>query len=275
MTYQPKSILNANPFLLGTVALEPRRWKKDAERYPSFVVSTLGEAALDAGYSGWELWERHYTHASAEEKKALPISPCPIIGLNTYWCPGHGTVEEGEQVSETIEAFRATLRLVKFNLGPVDGPVPMEKQIAAAARWAETLPEGVRLLCECHPRTVLETPAAAKRAFAEWPAERFGAIVHPLGPAQKELPLWLEALGDRIIHLHWQSKGQDKVMRPLAELEAEVQAAVKILAEYRFAGSAALEFVAGMNKPGETPERLFTQAVEDLKALRSFQLSVE
>lgn len=269
MTYPLKNVIAPKGLLLGTVALEPRRWKKDPERFPSFAVSEMSEAAAAAGFNGWELWERHYTHASEEEKKALQNDLCPIVGLNTYWCPGHGSIEEGEQVSETIEALRSTLRLVKFNLGPVDGPVPVEKQIEAAARWAETLPEGVRLLCECHPRTVLETPAAARAAFAEWPAERFGAIVHPLGPAQKELSGWFEALGNRITHLHWQSKGQDKVMRPLAELEEEIRTTAKILAEHHFAGTAALEFVAGMNKPGETPERLFAQAVEDLKTLGS------
>ncbi|MCH8474793.1 MAG: sugar phosphate isomerase/epimerase [Opitutales bacterium] len=271
MTSLRKNIFLPDTFLLGTVALEPRRWKKDPERYPSFAVSEKGEAARDAGFTGWELWERHYTHAPEEEQKALRKSDFPVVGLNTYWIPGHGTVEEGERVAETIAAFQPSLRLVKFNLGPVDGPVPVEEQVEAAARWAELLPEGVRLLCECHPRTVLETTGAAKKAFAEWPVERFGAIVHPLGPARLELPNWLGALGNRITHLHWQSKGVDKKMCPLAELEGEVLMAAEILAKYGFAGSAALEFVAGMNKPGEHPDRLFQQAVEDLQFLQRLQ----
>ncbi|MCC5789231.1 MAG: hypothetical protein JJT75_06325 [Opitutales bacterium] len=268
MTSLPENVLLPKTCLLGTVALEPRRWKKDPERYPSFAVSEKGEAARAAGFAGWELWERHYTHASEGEQKALRESDFPVVGLNTYWIPGHGTVEEGERVAETIAAFQSSLRLVKFNLGPVDGPVPVEEQVEAAARWAELLPEGVRLLCECHPRTVLETTEAAKKAFATWPSDRFGAIVHPLGPAQLELPNWFAALGDRITHLHWQSKGADKKMCPLSELENDLLAVGKILAEYGFSGTAALEFVAGMNKPGEHPERLLQQAVEDVRVLQ-------
>lgn len=258
-------MLRSIPIFLASVALEPARWK--SPRRPSIRVSEFNETASASGFSGWELWEFHYTMADSEERANLRTSPLPVKVFNSYALPGLSPEPLLRTNTEAIHELAATLRAVKFNLGP-DG-TDLDAQISAALHWAEMLPAHVRLLCECHAGTVLENLPAVKRAFAAWPVERFGAIVHPFSQGPDQLRQWLEVLGERIEHLHLQCRGIDNSFTSPEFHPTGVQEALRCLQAYGFSGTASIEFVHGTGKPGESPHGLLQQAVRDLHWLRA------
>lgn len=266
MTDQPEhSPLVPTP-LLGTVALEPNRWKKDPERQPSFRVSELAQTAKQVGFGGWELWDRHFLLASSEEQQALSEGDFPVVGFNSYYCPGHSPFAEEDLATKAIAAIGPQLRFVKFNLGPLG--TNWDAQVEAALRWADRLPEHVRLYCECHGRTILEEPAEAARAMGIWPTEKFSAIIHPLMPDHEKLIAWWEALGPRIVHLHLQGRSENNRILAASELTERYHQAWEYLRSAGFSGTAAVEFVAGLGQPDESYEGLFQQACRDVKWLR-------
>lgn len=151
---------------------------------------------------------------------------------------------------------------VKFNVGK--DPARTDEYIGVARGWAEAFPPNCKLLCECHPGTVLETPDAARQAFAQWDARRFGAIIHPLAMEAEQLRRWCEALGPRLAHLHLQTRGPDERFARLRDYPERIAAAGEILREFDFAGTATIEFTAGVGQPGENPAQLLDEAREDL-----------
>ncbi|MCC5806405.1 MAG: hypothetical protein JJU00_08775 [Opitutales bacterium] len=271
MTDQPDTAAPLLPdIFLASVALEPNRWKSGDKRRPSLRLGDYAAEAAEAGFAGWELWEDHLFLNGPGELDALVDTALPVRVFNTYAIPGQSAPERLDAVNNAIAALAPALRGVKFNLGPAkDEDADPGAQIEAALRWAERLPEHVRLLCECHPGTVIEEPAAAARAFAAWPRERFGAIVHTFGQPPARLGEWFAALGDRIEHLHIQARDDQRQWSPLAALEPALRAALAELRRQSFSGTAALEFVYGLGRPGESPESLFAQACDDLAALRA------
>lgn len=262
MTVRPE----ATPTFLASIALEPNRWKKRPLRVPSFAVSDWSERARTAGFDGWELWEPHYFQASAEERKALQRAELPVRIFNTYRCPGLDPDEEWEPVVEAVRELGPQVLGVKFNLS--DDHISPAEQVAAAHRWARRLPRPVRMFCEFHGGTVLETPEAARAALALWSAEHFGAIIHPVSSEPGRLQAWLDAIGDRVEHLHWQGRNEQRQVCALADLPVLVGEARAALRARGFGGTQTIEFVAGTGRPGETPERLFAAAVADLQTLR-------
>jgi hypothetical protein len=139
-------------------------------------------------------------------------------------------------------------------------------------RWADRLPEAVRLFCECHPGTVLETPDAARQAFEVWPATRFSAIVHPLAGGPDQCDAWFRALPGRIGHLHWQGRDADNRMCSIMDDAERLESVIKSLQTNAFSGSQSIEFVAGTGRPGESVSGLFEAAKADLQALRKLYL---
>ena len=256
------------PVFLASIALEPNRWKGGDRRVPSFMVSRFNAPAKSAGFRGWELWEPHFFLADVAEKERLRESPLPIRIFNTYLRPGIDDKAEWEKVVEAITFLGEQVEGVKFNLGKADSLSPGE-QIEAALDWAEALPGNVRMLCENHPGTLLEEPAEADRAFQAWPSDRFGAILHPLAGEESHCSRWLEALPDRIEHLHWQARGPDNKLGPLADQGQKLDSAIAALRAAGFAGSQSIEFVEGTGQPGEAPESLFQAAAADQKILHS------
>lgn len=248
------------PFYIASVALEPKRWKSG--RPMSFPFSSLINRLLPAGFDGCELFENHFIQADAAERQRLIESPLPVRILNSYYLPGLGSAEEAAAVGHAVTQLSGTLTGIKFNLGPKDGDATA--QIDAALRWAETLPEQVTLLCECHPGTVLETPASAAAAFAKWPQERFAAIAHPVS-SEKNFTIndWFDALGQRIAHLHFQFRDADNRMTSPAHVPDCAIRALQTINALNFSGSASLEFVAGIGHPQESPEFLLEQALAD------------
>ncbi len=270
MTSPPET---SAPFLrdiyLASVALEPNRWKSGDKRRPSLRLDDFSAAAAQAGFTGWELWEDHLFLNPDGELASLTQTGLPVRVFNTYAIPGVSAPERMDAVAEAIAGLGPSVCGVKFNLGSAkDADADPGAQTEAALRWAERLPDHVRLLCECHPGTVIEEPAAAARAFAAWPGERFGAIVHPFGQPPGRLGEWFDALGDRIEHLHIQARNVRREWSPLAEMESTLREALAELSARGFLGTAALEFVHGLGRPGESPETLFKQARADIAALR-------
>lgn len=257
---------------LASIALEPNRWKKDPERVPSLKVSEWSDRAAEAGFAGWELWERHFLLADDAERAALREGGLPVSLFNTYLRPGLDSLDQWMRVVEAVDFLGSDVRGIKFNLGP--DQVPVEEQVAAARDWAARLPEGVRMLCECHPGTVLETPEAAREAFQQWPEDRFGAILHPLGGEDDHCGKWLAALPGRIEHLHWQARNLEKAVCPLATVKERVDVVKKSLQAHGFAGTHSVEFVEGTGRPGESVEGLFRAACGDLRTLLSAQFGL-
>jgi sugar phosphate isomerase/epimerase len=257
---------------LASIALEPNRWKKEPQRVPSLRVSEWSGRAAGAGFDGWELWERHFLLADAAEREALRDGELPVTLFNTYQRPGLDSLDDWKRVVEAVAFLGPQVRGIKFNLGP-EG-VPFDEQVGAALEWAGHLPEGVRMLCECHPGTVLETPEAAREAFMQWPAGRFGAILHPLNKDPCHCGAWFSALGGRIEHLHWQARDADNKVCPLSAGKERLDVVVKSLHRHGYAGTHSVEFVKGTGQPGESVAGLFEAAIADLKTLRSVQFGL-
>lgn len=262
MTDQP----DLYPLYLASIALEPNRWKSSDKKVPSLDVSSWSGQAVEAGFDGWELWEHHYFLAPTGEREALAISSCPVRIFNTYLIPGIDPLPEWERVVEAVMNLGPQLRAIKFNLGKA--VLPAREQVRAAVEWAALLPASVRMLCECHPGTVLEDPQAARAAFKSWPADRFGAILHPMGTAASHCDKWFDALGGRIEHLHWQARGGDNRVCALRERENVLAVAMKSLRSHNFGGTQSVEFVSGTGQPDESVDGLFREAARDLKTLR-------
>lgn len=248
----------------ATVLLERNRWSAES-RTPTLEVSAWLPRLVAARCAGIELWENHWRLAGREERQRLVAATKPPVRIfNTYLVPTRASEAELEELATTLRAL-PEVRGLKFNFGPPGES--LDDGIAAALRWAAVLPSRVRLLCECHPGTALESPRAAGAAFQRLPAARFGAILHPFWNSDAAFEEWLARLGERIEHLHLQLV-ENGVHLPFAARADLVRARLARLAATGFRGTSALEFVAGTNVPHETPEALWEQSLADLAVLR-------
>lgn len=249
------------PILLGSILLEPNRWT--ADKAPSLRVSDWAERAREAGFDGIELWENHYLRADATERARLQASPCPVLIFNSYAAFEPDDRVGRERAREAAGDLGATG--VKFNLGadPAQTPYYLE----TIAFWAQAFPPSARLLCECHPGTVLETPEAAAKAFAAWTDARLQAIVHPFNAKSDALQMWLAALGNRITHAHVQTRTDNNQIVRLDRRAREVRSALALLKDHGFDGSFTVEFTEGTRTANDRPDVLWENAVADLQFL--------
>ena len=195
----------AIPVYLATVCLERNRW---GSRKPSFQVSHwLPRLAAD-GFDSVELWENHYLAADADEQARLRAAAGGIAVFNSYAGLGDGDADgqQRRRATEAVLGLRAAA--VKYNLG--GDPRHLGAYRRNLLAWADDLPSACRLLCECHPGTVLEDPGEAAAFFADLDASRFGVIAHACGEAAEVEP-WLTALGPRLRHLHLQLRQPEQV----------------------------------------------------------------
>ena len=251
--------------LIGSILLERNRWKNP--KTPSYRVSEWIERFSQAGFDGIELWEYHATLASPEEQRALETSPLPITIFNTY-----ATFDEaGKDARATAAEFVARLRSegVKWNFGR--DPEALGEYRDALVAWEKTLPPGVRLLCECHPNTVLETPERAAEFLEPFDPARYQVIVHgffnPIAPLER----WFELLGPRITHVHVQMTDPDDPKGRRIRLDRrprEAKHALKVMRDHGFSGTFTLEFTEGTSAPDENPEDLFQAALSDFAFLK-------
>lgn len=248
-------------FYLASILLEPNRWKPG--RPPSIHVSEWSARAATAGFDGWELWENHYRLAESDEQRRLEQGPLPVRIFNTYEVfddpvrPGLGEV--------AACARRLGAAGIKFNVG--SDPARRDAHRAAI----DAFPTGVRLLCECHPGTALETPEAAAEFVALWPNAPFDVIVHPFLIGPEGIARWLELLGGRVRHMHIQMRDRTDSRRVLA-LADDAPRARECLAALKdgdFSGTFTFEFAAPTGGPDDEPGKLFAAACRDLEFLRT------
>jgi len=252
---------------LATVALEKNRW---STRVPSVRVSEYLPRIREAGFDGIELWENHSESVPADEREALGAIP---VGIFNSYCDftDAGADARSRALKACADFGSAGL---KWNVGK-----EAERRgefLRHAAAMARALPRGFRFLCECHPGTILEAPAEAKRfldeleAATEGSAVRIGAIVHPFNIEEGALEAWFDALGARIDHAHVQPRDAKGRVLALKFDEARVRRRLAAMKARGFGGTWTIEFVEGTGQPGENPESLFRQAREDHDLLRAW-----
>ncbi len=245
---------------IGTILLEKSRWSRD--KTPTYRVSEWAQRFADAGFDGMELWEYHATMAGEGEVTALAESPCPVAIFNSYASmdeAGAGRRREAVTLTERLGASG-----VKFNVGR--DPEQRQTYVEAVRRWGERFPEDVRLLCECHPGTIIEEPTEARRFFDDVGGERWQVIVHAFSRTER-LQEWFDEFGPAVSHVHAQlSRDGDYVC--LDEWPERVAQTLGILRENGFGGTYTLEFTKGTHADGETMEMLWENVQRDLATLR-------
>ena len=266
--------------LLGTVAIEPNRWgMAEPGGHPMIRVSHWLDQIEEAGFDGIELWEGHARAVSDGEAQLLAESSPPVAIFNTYvnWDDTDDT--ERSEAAGWVERLGAGA--VKFNLGPrTDSIGAYTERLAAFER---SVPDGVRLLCECHAGTVAEDPALASKLFDEVAeSDRLGAIVHLHPPAEtgddphaEVLAAALDHLDHRVAHVHVQC-------HEVAAEESSEELADRLAAPHGLIRSAAhrplswtVEFTSGVSgwtgvvdPEHDRPGRVLEAARRDLGALR-------
>ena len=247
---------------LGTVLIEPNRWRKES---PCLEAAEWVDRAMEAGFDGVELWERHYLDADPEGRAALVARGRAIRVLSSYASFAVGGADSRAASSGAVRALGEGLRGVKMNVGRP--PLDLDAEVAEAGRFGAALPDGVGMWCECHSGSALEEPAAAGAALAHW-GDRAGVILHPIGMDPEVMAHWFQAARGRVPHLHLQGREPGGKRGCLEECAQAVRAAFGILRDLGFAGSATIEFTAGVGSAGEDPAALFSAAVRDLRFLR-------
>lgn len=233
---------------LATVAMEKNRWVSPAsERIPSFAVSPYTARADADGFSGIELWENHYLLADAEEKAKLEQSGAVRI-FNTYL-----SLETAEHPDVVAAVQRLKPQGIKFNFGKAE---TADLQISHAIALADALPNGVKLLCECHAGTFMEDPQTAGEVFQRLD-DRFGAILH-LQDTEK-IPEVLKYYRHRVEHLHIAYSGKNGFAL-YAEGAERLIFNWNRIKQAGFDGTATIEFV----KDGTTAEETYQTACREL-----------
>ncbi|MDF2960273.1 MAG: hypothetical protein K0S39_2008 [Paenibacillus sp.] len=249
----------------GSILLERNRWSPGKQ--PSYLVSDWMPKLKNDGFDGIELWENHAILSSNEELDRLSSPLLPVSVFNSYISFEDGEEEQRrrEQAARYIRQLGA--KAVKFNFGRE--PERLEVYIRNWKQWEQLLPADCRILCECHPNTVLEEPQAAAAAFKLMGADRCEAIVHPfhsLGP----LGDWFTHLGSFITHAHVQYRNSANAFLRLSSNPAEVEEHLAAMKKAGFKGSFTLEFAQGTG-PDETQNALYEAAFDDLSLLRQWQ----
>lgn len=252
-------ITNKQGFLIGSVCLECNRW---GSRVPSFAVSDWLPRFKADGFDGVELWQFHYTAADDAERERLAQASAMLPIYNSY------VGFDDDAADARAEAAAIVTRLgasgVKYNLGGDRGALADYRRNLLA--WADALPASCRLLCECHPGSVLETPEPAASFFADLDPARFGVIIHVGNADADSVARWFSTHGSRIQHLHVQLRNSD--LDPATPSgRAVLEACLRVAKEYGFAGSITLEFTRGIGRD-EDIETLYTNACADMRACR-------
>ncbi len=244
------------PVYIATVCLERNRW---ASRQPSFRVSEWMARFTADGFTGIELWENHYLLADDDERATLRGAGAFIRVYNTY----AGFSDNATDAAQRAAAARAIAQLnpagVKYNLGG-DG-ARLDEYRRNLLIWADSLPSSCRLLCECHPGTVLEKLDDATAFFADLDPARFGVIAHLAGDAA-DLERRIIAWGARLGHLHLQRREPEAAT---TTGRTRLATCVEVLRTHHYGGSASIEFTRGMGT-SEKIEAIYAGALTDMNA---------
>lgn len=250
---------NKQGFLIGSVCLERNRW---GSRVPSFAVSDWLPRLKADGFDGVELWQFHYTAADDAERERLAQASTMLPIYNSYIGFDDAAADARAETTAIVTRLGATG--IKYNLGGDREALDSYRRNLLA--WESTLPASCRLLCECHPGSVLEDPVEAAAFFAGLDPERFGVIVHVGNADADSVTRWFDAHGSRIQHLHVQLRSAD--LDPATPAGKSVlDACLRVAKDHGFAGSATLEFTRGIGRD-EDIEALYANACADMRACR-------
>lgn len=247
---------------IGTVLMELNRW---SSRIPSFLVSDWIERFKKDGFDGIELWENHALMTSPDEFKKLEYSKLPIAIYNSY-ANFDDSVEAKQKREKAAEAAkRLNTAGVKYNFA--NEASMLDTYIKNFMEWKESFPKNCRLLCECHPDTVMEVPETAKRVFEIFDDERCQAIIHPFSNLKKTEE-WFKVLGSKITHAHISIYNDKWQGMRLKDNQRLVEEGLRIMEAYDFKGTYTIEFTEGIRAEDENINSLYSCAVDDLRYLR-------
>ncbi|MEL7208242.1 MAG: hypothetical protein AAGK32_08445 [Actinomycetota bacterium] len=257
---------SAEPVLLATVAIEPNRWSTvDESGDPTTRVSEWLDAIASAGFDGTEIWERHLTSADPAEADGILGHPLPITVFNSYVAFDEADDARRREVAGWVA--RSGAGAVKCNVG--DDPLLEAAYGDRLAAWLDHLPDGTRLLCECHDGiSIAEDPVVAGRILERaGPPSRAQAIVHTHDSDELTRSRF-DAYGDRITHVHVNHLDLPPGPPPLHEVAERLEPRIGLLRDLGFRGSWSIEFVAGTLTDQDQPALLVEQAAADLRVLR-------
>lgn len=259
------------PVYLGTILLEKNRWpdrpdstfswvprlSKLSSGLPSIQASEWLDRIQSDGFDGVELWENHALMCSDGEFEKLCRSPVPISVYSAYFGLDDNDRERRAAAADAIRKLGA--QGVKFNFGP--DHARKEVYLRNLRQWADTLPEGVRIICECHRGCLCDTPEETAALVAELPEDRYQLTVH-FGNDFEELRQWFRRLGPRIRHVHGG--------RHVEQGESFIKERFRLMNDFGFSGSFTIEFTTGIDwaKPQPDIEMLYQRAVADMGLLR-------
>jgi len=213
------------------------------------------------GFDGVELWEFHYLAAEEAEQERLVAEAAPVAIYNSY--VGF-TDEESEARAKAAEAIvRLGAGAVKYNFG--NDAAKLDEYRRNLLAWAEQLPSACRLLCECHPGTVLEKLEDAVAFFEELDPQRFGVIAHVSGDAEG-VETYFSAFNSRVQHIHMQMRDPDSDTSVPAN-RPPWDACFDVVKRHGYRGSVAIEFSRGIGRD-EDMETIYRNACVDMAYCR-------
>jgi sugar phosphate isomerase/epimerase len=253
-------MLSEKEIYLSTVLLEKNRW---GSREPSIKLSDWLDKINDAGFDGLELWENHILKSETSELQALQESGLPVKVLNTY-CDFDDESADKRKLSAEL-ANKVNAKGVKFNFG---NKKELEKvYIENMIKWQELLPDGCKLLCECHPYTVLEELDEAIRIMNSV-SEHVEIIVHAFGGSEEDFDKRLSGFASTVSHIHVAGGGVEGYRYSPLNLGDRVPTRIEKLNEYGFKGTWTIEFCDGVASKDENIDDIFSAAKADLNTLR-------
>jgi sugar phosphate isomerase/epimerase len=250
--------------LFATVCIERNRWTP--QRVPTIRVSQWGPRAIACGFDGLELWAPHADAEDTEERILLTQGKAgPIIILNAY--DSFDITPHARAGREKTIALIRQLGVegVKVNLGA--DPARLNDYLREMEGFLSRMPARpnglpVRVLCECHPGTVVDSPKTARAMLDIIKDPRLWIIIHPFSETEESLRQWFDSCGEWIVHAHVQSR--ESLLRDRAEW---VMKRLRYLRTLGFQGDYSMEFVKGTGVPDEAPETQFQRAVWDFEVL--------
>lgn len=249
---------SAHAIFLGSVLLEPNRWSHG--RPAETRLSLWLDQVRDAGFSGIEVWERHWQEASLADRELMRSIGLRYI-FNSY--APLSSDAAGSAARELATAAARALRAegIKFNFSK--DPSRFHEELATVRSWAHTLPPGCRLLCECHADTCAEFPEQAALVAAATSPEQVGFILHPF--FSNEPARWLSLLGGRIVHWHVQVRDASDVHRfaALADRPEFVADRLAVTRQYLPPDTMTIEFTRGIPEQDRCTEVLLRNAAAD------------
>jgi sugar phosphate isomerase/epimerase len=239
--------------------MERNRW---SSKEPSFKVSDWIERYRADGFDGIELWENHYLRSDRVEQAKLAASTFPVNVYNSYAGFTDDTACARKTMADAIITLKA--QAVKYNLG--SDPGRMDEYRRNLLEWANKLPTGCRLLCECHQGSILETAEAAADFHKDMDPAKFGMIIHP-GPDRSDISAWFNKCGPRISHLHMQLRTPETDPSTTAGRKM-IDACVANVKKHSFTGGLTIEFTRGIGKTEEI-NTIYANACADMNYIRS------